>query len=87
LLHGARSWIWTVSISNTDRAGQPPQENAISHLYSTRVSDRRTSLFAAGYAAYFENALLRVAREAELKFADTDIEVAEDILYSPPRWK
>jgi lipoyl-dependent peroxiredoxin len=36
-------------------------------------------LFAAGYAACFENALLRVAREAGLKFADTDIEVVADI--------
>jgi lipoyl-dependent peroxiredoxin len=36
-------------------------------------------LFAAGYAACFENALLRVAREVGLKFADTDIEVVADI--------
>src|SRR5246500_2674015 len=35
-------------------------------------------LFAGGYAACFENALLRVGREAGLRFADEDVEgVAE----------
>jgi osmotically inducible protein OsmC len=32
-------------------------------------------LFAGGYAACFENALLRVAREAGVKFSDQDVEV------------
>jgi Ohr subfamily peroxiredoxin len=32
-------------------------------------------LFAGGYAACFENALLRVSREARHHFADDDVEV------------
>jgi Ohr subfamily peroxiredoxin len=36
-------------------------------------------LFAAGYAACFENALLRVSREARHKFADGDVEVVAEI--------
>ena len=32
-------------------------------------------LFAGGYAACFENALLRVSREARHDFADDDVEV------------
>jgi lipoyl-dependent peroxiredoxin len=36
-------------------------------------------LFAGGYAACFENALLRVSREAGLRFADPDVEVTAEI--------
>ena len=36
-------------------------------------------LFAGGYAACFENALLRVSREAGLRFADEDIEVTAEV--------
>jgi lipoyl-dependent peroxiredoxin len=36
-------------------------------------------LFASGYAACFENALLRVGREARRKFADGDVEVVAEI--------
>jgi Ohr subfamily peroxiredoxin len=36
-------------------------------------------LFAGGYAACFENALLRVSREARHKFADGDVEVVAEI--------
>ena len=36
-------------------------------------------LFAGGYAACFENALLRVGREARHKFADGDVEVVAEI--------
>jgi lipoyl-dependent peroxiredoxin len=36
-------------------------------------------LFAAGYAACFENALLRVGREANHRFADDDVEVVAQI--------
>lgn len=36
-------------------------------------------LFAGGYAACFENALLRVAREAGRPFADGDVEVVAEI--------
>ena len=36
-------------------------------------------LFAGGYAACFENALLRVSREARHKFADDDVEVVAEI--------
>ena len=36
-------------------------------------------LFAAGYAACFENAILRVAREAGVVFADPDVEVVAEI--------
>jgi Ohr subfamily peroxiredoxin len=36
-------------------------------------------LFAGGYAACFENALLRVGREAGRRFADQDIQVAAEI--------
>src|ERR1700745_687057 len=36
-------------------------------------------LFAGGYAACFENALLRVGREARRKFADGDVEVCAKI--------
>src|SRR5580658_9521361 len=36
-------------------------------------------LFAGGYAACFENALLRVAREAGVKLADPDVEVIAEI--------
>jgi Ohr subfamily peroxiredoxin len=36
-------------------------------------------LFAGGYAACFENALLRVSREARYKFADGDVEVVAEI--------
>src|ERR1700730_11752960 len=35
-------------------------------------------LFAGGYAACFENALLRVGREAGHRFADGDVEVAAE---------
>jgi len=37
------------------------------------------TLFAGGYAACFENALLRVSREQGLKFADEDVEVTAQI--------
>jgi len=36
-------------------------------------------LFAGGYAACFENALLRVSREARHHFADGDVEVIAEI--------
>jgi lipoyl-dependent peroxiredoxin len=36
-------------------------------------------LFAAGYAACFENAILRVARESGIRFADPDVEVVAEI--------
>ena len=36
-------------------------------------------LFAGGYAACFENALLRVSREAGKKFGDDDVEVTSTI--------
>ena len=37
------------------------------------------TLFAGGYAACFENALLRVSRDAGLRFADEDVEVIAEI--------
>ena len=37
------------------------------------------TLFAGGYAACFENALLRVTREAGLRLADEDVEVIAEI--------
>jgi Ohr subfamily peroxiredoxin len=36
-------------------------------------------LFAGGYAACFENALLRVGRQARHRFADGDVEVVAEI--------
>jgi lipoyl-dependent peroxiredoxin len=36
-------------------------------------------LFAGGYAACFENALLRVSREAGLRFADPAVEVTAEV--------
>ena len=36
-------------------------------------------LFAGGYAACFENAILRMAREAGIKFADNDVAVVAEI--------
>jgi Ohr subfamily peroxiredoxin len=36
-------------------------------------------LFAGGYAACFENALLRVAREARVPLADPDVKVTAEI--------
>jgi osmotically inducible protein OsmC len=36
-------------------------------------------LFAAGYAACFENAILRVASESGIRFADPDVEVIAEI--------
>ena len=36
-------------------------------------------LFAGGYSACFENALLRASREAGLRFADPDIEVTAEV--------
>jgi Ohr subfamily peroxiredoxin len=36
-------------------------------------------LFAGGYAACFENALLRVSREAGRQFADDEVEVVAEI--------
>lgn len=36
-------------------------------------------LFAGGYAACFENAILRVAREAKRPFADGDVEVVAEV--------
>jgi osmotically inducible protein OsmC len=36
-------------------------------------------LFAGGYAACFENALLRVSREAGLRFADPDVEATAEV--------
>jgi Ohr subfamily peroxiredoxin len=36
-------------------------------------------LFAAGYAACFENALLRVSREARHHFSDDQVEVVAEI--------
>jgi Ohr subfamily peroxiredoxin len=36
-------------------------------------------LFAGGYAACFENAILRMAREAGIKFADSDVAVVAEI--------
>jgi hypothetical protein len=40
------------------------------------------TLFAGGYAACFENALLRVSREKGLRFADGDVEVIAEKLVS-----
>jgi lipoyl-dependent peroxiredoxin len=37
------------------------------------------TLFAGGYAACFENALLRVSREAGVRLADGDVEVVAEI--------
>jgi osmotically inducible protein OsmC len=37
------------------------------------------TLFAGGYAACFENALLRVSRESGLRLADADVEVIAEI--------
>lgn len=37
------------------------------------------TLFAGGYAACFENAILHVSRDAGLRFADEDIEVIAEI--------
>src|ERR1700677_3834634 len=37
------------------------------------------TLFAGGYAACFENALLRVSREQGLRFADGDVDVIAEI--------
>ena len=36
------------------------------------------TLFAGGYAACFENALLRVSRDAGFRFADEDVEVVAE---------
>jgi lipoyl-dependent peroxiredoxin len=36
-------------------------------------------LFAGGYSACFENALLRVSREAGHRFADSDVEVVAEV--------
>lgn len=36
-------------------------------------------MFAGGYAACFENAILRVAREAKRPFADGDVEVVAEV--------
>jgi osmotically inducible protein OsmC len=36
-------------------------------------------LFAAGYAACFENAILKVARESGIRFTDPDVEVVAEI--------
>src|SRR5579863_5630499 len=36
-------------------------------------------LFAGGYAACFEYALLRVSREAGIRFADPDVEVTAEV--------
>jgi osmotically inducible protein OsmC len=43
------------------------------------------TLFAGGYAACFENALLRVSREKGLRFADGDVEVIVEIRHSGQR--
>src|SRR6201987_2109257 len=37
------------------------------------------TLFAGGYAACFENALLHVSRDAGLRFADPDVEVTAEV--------
>jgi len=37
------------------------------------------TLFAGGYAACFENAILHVSRDAGLRFADEDVEVVAEI--------
>jgi Ohr subfamily peroxiredoxin len=37
------------------------------------------TLFAGGYAACFENALLHVSRDAGLRFADEDVEVTAEV--------
>ena len=37
------------------------------------------TLFAGGYAACLENALIRVSREAGLRFADPDVEVTAEV--------
>jgi osmotically inducible protein OsmC len=36
-------------------------------------------LFAAGYAACYENAILRVARDSGIRFADPDLDVIAEI--------
>jgi lipoyl-dependent peroxiredoxin len=43
-------------------------------------------LFAGGYAACFENALLRVSRDAGLRFADEDVEVTAEVGLSRNDW-
>jgi lipoyl-dependent peroxiredoxin len=40
------------------------------------------TLFAGGYAACFENAILHVSRDAGLRFADQDVEVVVGIALS-----
>jgi osmotically inducible protein OsmC len=37
------------------------------------------TLFAGGYAACFENALLHISRDAGLRFADEDVEVVAEV--------
>jgi len=37
------------------------------------------TLFAGGYAACFENAILHVSRDAALRFADEDVDVVAEI--------
>ena len=37
------------------------------------------TLFAGGYAACYENAILHVSRDAGLRFADADVEVVAEI--------
>jgi Ohr subfamily peroxiredoxin len=37
------------------------------------------TLFAGGYAACFENALLHVSRDTGLRFADADVEVVAEV--------
>src|SRR5580704_8257391 len=37
------------------------------------------TLFAGGYAACFENALIQISRDAGLRFADEDVEVVAEV--------
>jgi len=48
-------------------------------LGGTGVATNPEQLFAGGYAACFENALLRVSREAGRRFADSDVEVVAEV--------
>ena len=45
----------------------------------SRTAHTFSHIFAGGYAACFENALLRVSRESGHRFADGDVEVVAEI--------
>src|ERR1700738_1359586 len=49
------------------------------HLGGKGYATTPETLFACGYAAFFENALLHVSRDAGLRFADADVEVVAEV--------